>query len=685
MSRIAVTGTLAIALAFAWPAAAHGQAHAFNVHDLISMDRVGGAHVAPDGELAAFTISSLDVDANRRRTDIWLVGTDGEGLRQLTTHEAADFNPLWSPDGSAIYFLSTRSGTSQVWRVAVDGGMPTRVTDQPMSVGNLILSPDGSHIAFTHDVFTDCPTLQCTVSRLETEGGRVSSGVLHSKVFVRHWDTWKDGRRSHIFVMPTAGGEARDVMSGVNGDSPSKPFGGSEEFTFTPDGRSIVFTARIAGDEEPWSTDFDLYVVPIDGSSAPSLITTDNRAWDTGPVFSPDGNTLAYVAMERPGYESDRFRIVLKSWPNGESRVLTEDWDRSAGGITWSPDSRTILVTAQNVGNVSLFAIDVGSGRVRTLISQGHVRGPSYAGDRLVFGMDHYKSPVELYTSRLDGSDIEPITSINSARLADIKLGDYEQFSFNGWNDETVYAWVVKPIDFDANTKYPIAFIIHGGPQGSSDNDFHYRWNPQIYAAAGYAAVLVDFHGSTGYGQAFTDAINQDWGGKPLEDLQKGLAAALDRYDWMDGSKVCALGASYGGFMINWIAGNWSDRFNCLVNHDGVFDQRMMYYATEELWFPEWDHGGPYWTTPETYEKHNPAAFVKNWQTPMLVIHGALDYRVPLEQGLGAFNALQRKGIPSEFLYFPDENHWVLSPANSVQWHETVLSWMAYWLSDPQP
>jgi dipeptidyl aminopeptidase/acylaminoacyl peptidase len=238
---------------------------------------------------------------------------------------------------------------------------------------------------------------------------------------------------------------------------------------------------------------------------------------------------------------------------------------------------------------------------------------------------------------------------------------------------------MVKPVDFDPNREYPIAFLIHGGPQGSFDNDFHYRWNPQIYAAAGYAAIMVDFHGSTGYGQAFTDAIGGDWGGKPLEDLQKGLAAALERYDWLDGDRVCALGASYGGYMINWIAGNWPDRFRCLVNHDGVFDQRMMYYATEELWFPEWEHGGTYWSNPEGYEKHNPANYVDNWRTPMLVVHGALDYRVPLEQGLGAFSALQRKGIPSRFLYFPDENHWVLSPANSVQWHETVLDWLDRW------
>jgi dipeptidyl aminopeptidase/acylaminoacyl peptidase len=660
------------------------QAGRFTVEDLIAMDRIGGPQVGPDGDWVAFTVSELDREANRRRTDIWLVRTDGSGLRRLTTDPASDFNPLWSPDGRSIWFLSTRSGSSQVWRKPMAGGTAEQMTDLPLGVGNLVLAPDGRHVAFTMEVYPDCQTLSCTKSRLEEEEARQTSGVVYDGIFIRHWDTWKDARRSHIFVMPAFGGELVDVMQGMDADSPSKPFGGSEEFSFTPDGRSIVFSARLAGAQEPWSTDFDLYVAPIEGSGAPSLVTIDNRAWDTGPVFSPDGRTLAYLAMARPGYESDRFRIVLKSWPDGEARVLTEDWDRSPGSITWSPDGRTILATAGNIGNVSLFAIDVRSGDARVVVREGHVRSPSYADNRIVFGMDHLRSPVELYSARRDGSDVRAITRINYERLERIEFGEPEQFSFRGWNGETVHAWMVKPAGFDPSRKYPIAFVIHGGPQGSSDNDFHYRWNPQIYAAAGYAAIMVDFHGSTGYGQAFTDAIGGDWGGKPLEDLQKGMAAALERYEWLDGDRACALGASYGGYMINWIAGNWNDGFRCLVNHDGVFDQRMMYYATEELWFPEWEHGGTYWANPEGYEEHNPARFVENWQTPMLVIHGAFDFRVPLEQGIAAFTALQRKGVPSRFLYFPDESHWVLSPANSVQWHETVLDWLARWLEEPR-
>lgn len=657
-----------------------GDSHPFTVHDLVAMDRLSDWRVSPDGRNVVFVVSSVDLEGNRRRTDLWLVRTDGTGLRRLTTHPANDFNPRWSPDGRTVYFLSTRSGSSQVWRISVDGGEAEAVTNLPLDVGNLAVSADGQYLVFTMEVFPDCDDLACTKRRLDEAAQRKATGRLFDRLFIRHWDTWKDGRRSHLFVQPVSGGEPIDVMKGMDADTPSKPFGGPEEFTFTPDGRALVFTARDAGREEAWSTNFDLFVVSVDGSTPPRNLTATNPAWDTTPVFSPDGKTLAYLAQRRPGYESDRFRIVLRAWPDGPERWLTEAWDRSPQTIVWSRDGKTIYTTAQNLGQVSLFAVDVSTGRVRTVVRDGHVRAPALAGDRLLFGLDHLRSPVELHTVRPDGSDLRPVTRINAERLAAVRMGEPEQFTFRGWNDETVYAYVVKPVDFDPSRKYPVAFLIHGGPQGSFGNEFHYRWNPQVYAGAGYAVVMVDFHGSTGYGQAFTDSIRGDWGGKPLEDLMKGLDAALARYPWMDGQRVCALGASYGGYMINWIAGQWPDRFRCLVNHDGVFDMRLMYYSTEELWFPEWEHGGPYWANPEGHEKHNPALYVDHWKTPMLVIHGALDFRVPDTQGIATFTALQRRGIPSQFLYFPDENHWVLKPQNSIQWHETVLGWLDRWL-----
>ena len=667
------------------PPAQAQETHPFNVQDLWELDRISDPQLSPDGLWVVFGLSSLDKEGNRRRSDLWVVGIDGSGLRRLTTNPSAEFNPRWAPDGSAVFFLSTRSGSSQVWRLSMAGGEAQQATDLPLDVGTMAISPNGGHLAVSMEVFPDCEDLACTVDRLGKAREQVSSGVLFDRLFIRHWDTWEDGRRSHIFVLPVKGeGGAVDIMAGMEGDSPSVPFGGPEEYTFTPDGGAVVFTARLAGEKEPWSTDFDLYIAPADGSHEPRLLTTENRAWDTQPVFSPDGGKLAYLAMERPGFEADRFRILIQDWPDGETRVLTGDWDRSAGSMTFSPDGRTLLVTAQNLGNTSLFSVDVASGEVRELIHEGTVRSPSFAGNQIVFGMDHLLSPVELFTAGTDGTGIKPITAINQKRLATLRLGEPEQITFRGADGDEVYAWLVKPVDFDPTKRYPIAFIIHGGPQGSSANNFHYRWNPQIYAAAGFAALMVDFHGSTGYGQEFTDAITGDWGGKPLEDLQRGMASAVSRFPWMDGERACALGASYGGYMINWIAGNWPDGFSCLVNHDGVFDQRIMYYGTEELWFPEWEHGGTYWENADGYERHNPVLHVENWQTPMLVIHGAQDHRVPLEHGIGAFTALQRKGIPSQFLFFPDENHWVLSPANGIQWHETVLTWMNRWTREDQ-
>jgi dipeptidyl aminopeptidase/acylaminoacyl peptidase len=667
----------AIAMLFCLPALAD-ETHPFSAHDMWAMKRISQHAVSPDGNQVAFTLRTNDMEANRGLFDLWLVRHDGTGLRQLTTHPARDASPLWSPDGSAIFFLSNRTGSSQVWKIPVTGGEAVQVTSLALDVDNLVVSPDGKHIAFSVEVFPGL-SIEETAARLAENAKRKSTGMTFDRLFVRHWDTWKDGRRNHVFVMSLDDGTLADVMKEMDADSPSKPFGGSEEIAFAPDGRSIIFTARDAGREEAWSTNFDLWLAPIDGSAAPRNLTPENEAWDTSPVFSPDGKTLAWLAMKRPGYEADRFQIRLRSWPDGPTRDLAADWDRSPGSIAWSPDGKAILASANNLGQTSLFSIDVATGRARTLVLEGHIAGFAAAKGRVVYGLDHLRSPVELHVIGYDGKGAKQITSINKPILDKARMGEPEQFTFKGWNDETVYAWIVRPADFDPAKTYPVAFLIHGGPQGSFGNSFHYRWNPQAYAGAGYAAVMVDFHGSTGYGQVFTDSIRGDWGGKPLEDLQKGLAAAIEKYPFLDGDRVAALGASYGGYMINWIAGQWPDRFRALVNHDGNLDERMAYFNTEELWFPEWDHEGTPWTNPEGYSKHNPVDHVDKWTTPMLVIHGARDYRVVDTQGIGTFNALQRRGIPSRFLYFPNENHWVLSPANGIQWHEEVLGWIDRW------
>jgi dipeptidyl aminopeptidase/acylaminoacyl peptidase len=684
-TRMTIASTLILAAFCALPPAGAGAAeqaektHPFSVRDMLAMDRISDTQISPDGFWMIFNVRETDLEANRGRTDIWIADTDGGSLRRLTSHPAADFNARWSPCGTCLFFLSSRSGSSQVWRIKIDGGEAQQVSRLPLDAANLVLSPDRRTIAFTMDVFPGASPEE-TAKKLEDIQNGKATGRIYDSLFIRHWDTWNDGRRSHLFVMPWGGGEARDLMAAMDADTPQKPFGGPEGIAFTPDGKGLIFTASGAGREEAWTTDINLYFVPVDGSKAPVCLTAANKAADSTPVFSPDGKTLAYLAQSRPGYESDRFRIVLKAWPDGEPRTLAEAWDYSAAALAWTRDSRKILATAPNCGRTSLFAIDAKTGKAETIVDEGTVAGFAPATDRLIFERNDLKSPTEIYVIKPDGTPEKALTRLNETKVAAARMGDWERFAFKGWNDEVVHGIVVKPADFDPARKYPVAFLIHGGPQGSFGNDFHYRWNPQAYAGAGYAAVMVDFHGSVGYGQAFCDSIRGDWGGKPLEDLKRGLAAALKKYPWMDGSRVGALGASYGAFMINWIAGNWPGRFKCLVSHDGNLDERAAYYNTEELWFPEWDHMGTAWDNPQSYEKHNPTNFVKNWKDPMLVIHGGQDFRIVDAQGIATFTALQRRGIPSRFLYFPDECHFVLKPANSILWHETVLGWLDKWL-----
>lgn len=660
--------------------AASASPHAFSVHDLQSMDRISDPEGSPDGKWVVFVKRVTDLEANKGVNDLWLVPTAGGPLRRLTTHPKGSSHPRWASDGRWIYFLSGRGGSSQVWRIAVDGGEAEQVTDQPLDIGAFAVSPDGEHLAIAMEVFPELATPAATKERLAEEEKRKSTGRVYEALLFRHWDTWKDGRRSHVFVVSSKGGDAIAVMGGMDADVPSKPFGGSEEFVFAPDGKSIVFAARNVGREEAWKTHFDLYQTPVDGSAEPRRVVDGEGAFLTQPVFSNDGKTLGFLAMRRAGYEADRIRVATVAWPGGEKQFVTEAWDRSAAALAWSPDDKAIYTVADNLGQKSLFAIDVQTGEVREVFHEGKHTAVVVAGNRLVFARCDLRHPSELYTAALDGSEVRQLSDVNGERLSRIKLGEPEHFSFKGWNEDDVYCYVVKPVDFDPKKRYPVAFLIHGGPQGSFGNDFHYRWNPQTYAGAGYATIAIDFHASTGYGQDFTDAINGHWGDRPLEDLQKGLEAALGRFPWMDRERIGALGASYGGYMINWIAGNWSEPFKCFVNHDGNLDERMAYYDTEELWFPEWERGGTPWEKPEAYTKHNPIDHVHKWDTPMLVIHGGKDYRVVDTQGISTFTALQRRGIPSKFLYFPDENHWVLKPANSIQWHETVIGWLDQWL-----
>ena len=675
--------------------------HPFNVRDLVMMERVSDPQLSPNGRYAAYGLRSTDYAANKGVNAIYVQDLVQGDAKPVKLVNMAASSPRWSPDGRSVYFLAPVRGVTQLWRRSVGdllGGAhraptsiaPVQVSHGVLDVQAYKLSPDGKSVLLSYAVFTDCGTLACTRDRQDKRAADKATGTIYKKLFVRHWDTWSDGTRNQLYLGRfDANGQlpAEPVLlsRSIDGDVPSKPFGDDSEFAFSPDGKTVYFGVRIAGRSEPWSTNFDVYKVPVDGSAAPVNLTAENKAWDAYPVPSPDGRTLYYLAMKVPGFEADRFGIMALDLATGAKREIDPQWDRSPGGMGMSTDGKTLYVTADDEGQHPLFAVDTASGKVRQLVGDGDVESYSLAGSKLLIARNDLKRPNDLYVASASGKDLKQVTHYNAALLKNAHEGDFEFFTFKGWNNELVQGYVVKPVGYRPGRKYPVAFIIHGGPQGAMTNGWSYRWNPQTYAGQGFAVVTINFHGSTGYGQKFTDSISGDWGGKPLEDLKLGWQAALDKYSFLDGNRACALGASYGGYMTYWIAGVWNQPWKCLIDHDGVFDARMMYYATEELWFEEHENGGPQFEVPANYEKFNPIDHVKDWRVPMLVVHSGHDFRIPITQGLGAFTAMQRRGIPSEFLTFPDENHWVLKPHNSVLWHDTVNAWLKQWTAEPKP
>ncbi len=658
----------------------------FTYRDMLLLDRISGLAVDPAGTKALFNVRATDMEKNRGVSTLWMkdLADPAKAEMKVPAGEGGASDMQWAADGSAFYFLSGRGddGITQVWRSDAEGRMAAQVTNLALDVLAYRIAPDGSGLVVSLAVFPGCTgdAITCTAERIKAKKEEKSTGQLYDGLFVRHWDTWADGTRNHLFYLPLPNATAKPIAltPELDGDVPSKPWGDNSDFVIGPDGRTVYYSVRIAGKTEPWSTNFDIYSVPVTGGPAKNL-TADNTAWDANPRISPNGSTLAYVAMQRPGYEADRFVLHVLDLATGKVTVVAKEWDRSIGQLQWSRDGKSVLVTTDDIGKHRLFRIDSKTGTVTPLSTNGHMDAFVETPKGFVFQKSGLSSPAQLYVAAPKAMRIDQgattLTQVN-AGLKNKVFGAFEQFSFPGWNNETVYGYVLKPASFTEGKKYPVAFLIHGGPQGSFGESWSYRWNPQTYAGEGYAVVMIDFHGSTGYGQGFTDAIKEHWGDRPLEDLQKGLAHALEQYPYLDADRVVALGASYGGYMVNWIAGVWNEPFKALVSHCGIFDTRMMGYATEELWFTDWENGGSVFTKPDNYDTFNPMLHADKWRVPMLVVHGDKDYRVPMEQGIGTFTACQAKGIASKYLRFPDENHWVLKPQNSMQWHATVFEWL---------
>ncbi len=653
--------------------------------DLATLKRLGGPAVSPDEQSVAFQVTETDPDSYERITALYVLDLSGGNnvpRRVADQADASEHSPAYSVDGARLYYLSDASGSEQLWFVPTGGGDPVQASDLEAGIAGFKLSPKGDRVAIWGDVARDCTTFGCKEDGNSAEPGP-GTGREYDELFVRHWSSWETtGVYSRIFAFDLVDGKvagAGTAMDGeLVGDSPTKPFGGGEEVTWLPDGSGVVFTLRNADRNEPKSTNLDIYGSTVDGERTRPM-PNNGPASDNLPAFSPDDNWFAWGAMERPGYESDRVRLKIMEKGDFEERVLTEDWDRSVGSIAWTPDSEKIIVTAQEVLDHPAYEVDRASGAVTRLTGSGNVNNVIPLSDgSIIYTMNSIHAPNDLYRRKANG-DVVQLTNINGNVMDVLDPVTVERFAFKGAEGTTVWGQIVKPQG--AEGKLPLAFLVHGGPQGSFSNNWSFRWNYKVMASQGYAVVTVDFHGSAGYGQEFKDSINQDWGGKPLTDLKLGLDAALKLDEQIDGERACALGASYGGYMMNWIQGNWPGRFDCIVNHAGIFDLRSFAFSTEELWFDQWDHGGPWWQRADS-EKWNPVNHIDKWKTPMLVIHGEKDFRIPYTQSLMPFTYLQEREIPSRLLIFPDENHWILKGKNSVQWHRNVFDWLARWTAE---
>ncbi len=691
---------------FAQPTPQASGKRPFTFEDMMALKRIGAPAISPDSKWVLFSAVDVDLKANKRTSHLWVVPLAGGESRQLTFDPAGETGGRWSPDGQKFLFISPRGGSSQVWLAGFDSatgavsGEPRKITSISTEADGAVWFPDGKRILFVSEVYPDCGTDACNKAKDDERADSKVKAMTFTRLFYRHWNHYTSFKRSHLFVVSMDGGTPRDITPGDH-DVPPFSLGGQDNYAVSPDGKEVAFASN-HDDVEATSTNNEIFVVSTDADpllAKPRKLSTSQGS-DSTPVYSPDGQYLAWRMQERAGYESDRFRLVVYDLAKKKAVNVSDHWDHWVESMVWAPDSSYIYATSEDTGEIPIYSIRIdpktlldlkqGATRIPLIVSHNHpvtelTRGANddlqitHDGTILVFTRMSVRAPNEIYKLTIGSKEAVQLTHLNDAVLNQVAVQPVESFWFAGAGGTKVQGFLVKPPNFDPQKKYPVKFIIHGGPQGQWGDEWTYRWNAQLFAAGGYVVIMINPRGSTGYGQSFIDGINGDWGGKPYMDLMNGLDYAEKTYPFIDKDRECALGASYGGYMINWILGH-TTRFKCLVSHDGMFNTESAYGSTEELWFPEWEFKGLPWANREEYRKWSPHLYAAQFKTPTLVVHGQLDYRLDVSEGFQLFTTLQRLKVPSKMLYFPDEGHWVLKPQNSRLWYKTVNGWVDEWV-----
>jgi dipeptidyl aminopeptidase/acylaminoacyl peptidase len=665
---------LAGSLTFLPSSSVFAQKLPFTADALLKIQRVGDPELSPDGKTVAFSVSTPDVAQNKSAHSIWTVPTEGGAPRKV--RDGAD-RPRWTPNGKQIYFVSSAGGSSQIWKMDADGSGAIQVTSLASEADGEIVSPDGKYLVITSNVFPECGADdKCNARRIAEEKQNKVTGRVITSLLYRHWTAWEGKTRSHVLSFSLADGKAVDLTPGTR-DTPPFSLGGPDDYAVSPDSSEVCFSQNV-DDVPAMGTNADLFVENIEGGEAHKI--TVNPGADSSPQYSPDGKYLAYRSQPRGGYESDRWRLMVLERANGKLTIPTDAIDRAVNSFTWSPDSRRLFFTVTDRGRQALQFIGVEGGGARVAISGNNTLDDmqfSADGRTIILTRQSGDGPVEICRASSSGGALVPLTKLNDNLLSEYQLTPLEEFYIAASDGTQIQSFIVKPPGFDPAKKYPALMLIHGGPEGEWGESWSYRWNAQVFAGAGYVVVMPNPRGSIGYGQKFTEDIKLDWGGKPYDDIMN-VTDYVVKLPYVDSEKVSAAGASYGGYMIDWILGH-TNRFKALVTHDGVYDLREEGASTEELWFPNWEFGGLPWDNPEVYDRWSPSHFVKEFKTPTLVVHNELDFRIPVSQGLELFTALQLQKVPSELLVFPDEGHWVLKPGNSQLWYKTVIDWIDTW------